>query len=160
MASSVLSNISQELAALAERVGPSVVAVQGLHRFASSGVLWRKNVVVTAAHTVAREQDTIVLLHQGKRVKAKLAGRDPGTDIAALRIEEDTNGPLPELGDSSAAKLGNLVLALARSRRGSVVASAGIIGGLSGEWRTWRGGRLDQNIRLDLALYSGFSGGA
>jgi len=160
MASSVLSNISQELAALAERVGPSVVAVQGLHRFASSGVLWRKNVVVTAAHTVAREQDTIVLLHQGKRVKAKLAGRDPGTDIAALRIEEDTSGPLSELGDSSAAKLGNLVLALARSRRGSVVASAGIIGGLSGEWRTWRGGRLDQNIRLDLALYSGFSGGA
>ena len=160
MASSVLSNISQELAALAERVGPSVVAVQGLHRFASSGVLWRKNVVVTAAHTVTREQDTIVLLHQGKRVKAKLAGRDPGTDIAALRIEEDTSGPLSELGDSSAAKLGNLVLALARSRRGNVVASAGIIGGLSGEWRTWRGGRLDQNIRLDLALYSGFSGGA
>jgi S1-C subfamily serine protease len=39
------------------------------------------------------------------------------------------------------------------------VASAGIIGGVSGEWRTWRGGRVDQNIRLDLAFYPGFSGG-
>jgi S1-C subfamily serine protease len=39
------------------------------------------------------------------------------------------------------------------------VASAGIIGGLGGELRTWRGGRLDHSIRLDLNLYSGFSGG-
>jgi S1-C subfamily serine protease len=39
------------------------------------------------------------------------------------------------------------------------VASSGIIGGISGEWRNRRGGQLDQHIRLDLALYPGFSGG-
>src|SRR5215472_1511911 len=47
----------------------------------------------------------------------------------------------------------------ARTRRGDLVASSGIIGGISGEWRNWRGGQLDQHIRLDLALYPGFSGG-
>jgi len=40
-----------------------------------------------------------------------------------------------------------------------LVASGGIIGGIGGEWRTWRGGRIDQSIRLDLELYPGFSGG-
>jgi S1-C subfamily serine protease len=39
------------------------------------------------------------------------------------------------------------------------VASSGIIGGISGEWRNQHGGQLDQHIRLDLALYPGFSGG-
>ncbi len=39
------------------------------------------------------------------------------------------------------------------------MASSGIIGGISGQWRNRRGGHLDQHIRLDLALYPGFSGG-
>jgi S1-C subfamily serine protease len=35
----------------------------------------------------------------------------------------------------------------------------GIVSAVSGEWRTWRGGRLDHYIRLDLTLYPGSSGG-
>jgi len=46
-----------------------------------------------------------------------------------------------------------------RTRRGDLLRAAGIIGGISGEWRNRRGGHLDQHIRLDLALYAGFSGG-
>src|SRR5262249_40103078 len=56
-------------------------------------------------------------------------------------------------------KLANFVLALGRTRSGNLVASSGIVGGLSGDWRTWRGGQVDQSIRLDLVLYPGFSGG-
>jgi S1-C subfamily serine protease len=91
-------------------------------------------------------------------VPAKLVGRDPSTDLAVLKIEEGTAGA-PQLGDSTSLKLGHLVLALGRTRRGDLVASSGIIGGVSGEWRNRRGGQLDQHIRLDLALYPGFSGG-
>ena len=90
-------------------------------------------------------------------VSAKLAGRDPSTDMAVLRIEEGSSGA-PDLGDSTSLRLGHLVLALGRTRRGDLVASTGIIGGISGEWRNRRG-NLDQHIRLDLALYPGFSGG-
>jgi S1-C subfamily serine protease len=36
----------------------------------------------------------------------------------------------------------------------------GIISAVSGAWRTWRGGRMDSYIRLDLTLYPGSSGGA
>jgi S1-C subfamily serine protease len=35
----------------------------------------------------------------------------------------------------------------------------GIVSAVGPEWRTWRGGRVDQFVRLDLAIYDGFSGG-
>src|SRR5207245_9229758 len=66
---------------------------------------------------------------------------------------------VPQCGYPAQLKLANFVLALGRTRSGNLVASAGIIGGIGGEWRTWRGGRIDQSIRLDLELYPGFSGG-
>jgi S1-C subfamily serine protease len=155
---SAISNFSQELAAAAEQAGSSVVTVYARHRVPSSGIRWRKGVVVTANHTVRREDDVAVLIHGGKRVSAKLAGRDPGTDLAVLKFE-DGDVATPQFGDPANVKLANFVLALGRTRSGNLVASAGIVGGLGGEWRTWRGGRIDQSIRLDLALYPGFSGG-
>jgi len=154
---SVLASFSQELTAAAEKAGPSVVTVNARHRVPSSGIHWRRGIVVTANHTVRREDDITVLIHGGKRASAKLAGRDPGTDLAVLKLDQETD--LPQFADSANLKLANFVLALGRTRFGNLVASAGIIGGLGGEWRTWRGGRIDQNIRLDLALYPGFSGG-
>ena len=122
------------------------------------GIKWKKGVVVTVHHGVQRDEDIKVLLGGGRVVPAKLAGRDPGTDIAVLRIEEGSSSAL-QFGDSTSLRLGHLVLALGRTRRGDLVASSGIIGGISGEWRNRRGGQLDQHIRLDLALYPGFSGG-
>jgi S1-C subfamily serine protease len=156
---SVFSSFSQELAAAAEQAGPSVVTVHARHRVPSSGIHWRKGIVVTANHTVRREDDIAVLGHAGKRATAKLAGRDPGTDLAVLRLDQDDTSAIPQFADAANLKLANFVLALGRTRIGNLVASAGIVGGLGGEWRTWHGGRIDQNIRLDLSLYPGFSGG-
>jgi S1-C subfamily serine protease len=158
MTSSILETISNEFAAAAEKVGSSVVAVHARRGMPTSGIEWKKGVVVTVHHGVQRDEDIKVLLDGGRAVSGKLAGRDPSTDIAVLRIEEVSSGA-PELGDSTSLRLGHLVLALGRTRRGDLVASSGIIGGISGEWRNRRGGQLDQHIRLDLALYPGFSGG-
>jgi S1-C subfamily serine protease len=158
MANSILETISNEFAAAAERVGGSVVAVQARRWMPTSGIEWKKGVIVTVHHGVQRDEDIKVLLDGGRSVSAKLVGRDPSTDIAVLSIEEGSSGKL-QFGDSSSLRLGHLVLALGRTRRGDLVASSGTIGGISGEWRNRRGGNLDQHIRLDLALYPGFSGG-
>jgi S1-C subfamily serine protease len=158
MANSILETISNEFAAAAEKVGSSVVAVHARRWMPTSGIEWKKGVVVTVHHGVQRDEDIKVLLPGGRAVSAKLAGRDPSTDIAALRIEDGSSGA-PQLGDSTSLRLGHLVLALGRTRRGDLVTSSGIIGGISGEWRSRRGGQIDQHIRLDLALYPGFSGG-
>jgi S1-C subfamily serine protease len=158
MANSILETISSEFASAAEKVGSSVVAVHARRWMPTSGIEWKKGVVVTVHHGVQRDEDIKVLLGSGRAVSAKLAGRDPSTDIAVLRIEEGSSSA-PQLGDSTSLRLGHLVLALGRTRRGDLVASSGIIGGISGEWRNRRGGQLDQHIRLDLALYPEFSGG-
>jgi S1-C subfamily serine protease len=158
MANSILETISSEFASAAEKVGSSVVAVHARRWMPTSGIEWKKGVVITVHHGVQRDEDIKVLLGGGRAVSAKLSGRDPSTDIAVLRIEEGSNSA-PQLGDSTSLRLGHLVLALGRTRRGDLVASSGIIGGISGEWSNQRGGNLDQHIRLDLALYPGFSGG-
>src|SRR5437764_11304976 len=158
MAASALAKYSDELAAAAAQAGPSVVTVYARRRIPSSGIYWRDGVVVTADHTIRREDEIKVFLPDGKRVAVQLAGRDPGTDVAVLKLESGKT-QVPQFGDPAHLKLANFVLALGRTRSGNLVASAGIIGGIGGEWRTWRGGRIDQSIRLDLELYPGFSGG-
>jgi S1-C subfamily serine protease len=158
MASSILETISNEFASAAEKVGGSVVAVHARRWMPTSGMEWKKGVIVTVHHGVQRDEDIKVLLDGDRSVSAKLVGRDPSTDLAVLKIEEGCSST-PPLGDSVTLRLGHLVLALGRTRRGDLVASSGIIGGISGEWRNRRGGQLDQHIRLDLALYPGFSGG-
>lgn len=159
MATSVLETLSNEFASAASSVSGSVAAVYGRRWMPSSGIQWQKGVFVTADHTIRREEDIPVSLEPDKPLKARLAGRDPSTDLAVLKIEDDITAPVPQFGDSSSLKIGHFVMALGRSRGSKLVASAGIVGGLGGEWEPRRGGRIDQHIRLDLELYPGFSGG-
>src|SRR5260370_17110859 len=121
----------------------------------TSGIEWKKGVIVTVQEGVQSDEDIKVLLDGGRTVSAKLAGRDPSTDVAVLRIQEGSSGS-PQLGDSTSLRLGHLVLALGRTRRGDLVASSGIIGGISGGGRSRRGGQNDQHIRPRPPLYPGF----
>src|ERR1700739_2337287 len=88
MSNSILEAISGEFASAAEKVGSSVVAVHARRWMPTSGIEWKKGVVVTVQHGVQRDEDIKVLLGGGRAVSAKLAGRDPSTDIAVLTIEE------------------------------------------------------------------------
>ena len=155
---STLSALSNDIAAATERGGRSVVAVHGRQHMPSSGVLWRQNVVVTADHALKREEEITVTLPDGRNIPATLAGRDAGTDLAVLKLE-GAGEAAADLGDGAALKVGHVVVALARSGERGVNASLGVISGLSGAWRTWRSGHVEQLVRLDLALYPGFSGG-
>jgi S1-C subfamily serine protease len=153
-----LTNLSDTLAATVERLGKSVVAVHARQRFSSSGVFWRPDVIVTAEHTIRREDEITVTLPGGKRVPATLAGSDPGTDLAVLKLSEP--GGEPAVSAATVPKPGHLALSVGRSEDSGVNATLGIVSAVSGAWRTWRGGRLDHYIRLDLTLYPGSSGGA
>jgi S1-C subfamily serine protease len=155
---STLSALSNDIAAAVERASRAVVAVHGRQHMPSSGVLWRPNVVVTAEHTLKRDEEITITLADGSTVPASLAGRDSGTDLAVLKLEAGATGAA-DLGDVASLKVGHLVVALGRSTERGVTASLGVISGLGGAWRTWRSGHVDQLVRLDVALYPGFSGG-
>jgi S1-C subfamily serine protease len=158
LASGNLEALSNSLAAVVERAGKSVVAVHARPRFASAGVIWGPGVIVTAEHTVRREEEITVTLPDGSDHAAALVGSDSGTDIAVLKLAQ----PAGELArpSSSEPRPGNLALAIGRSENSGVNATLGIISAVSGSWRTWRGGRLDQYIRLDLTMYPSSSGAA
>lgn len=154
---SVLAGLSHDLASTVELVGRSVVAIHARRRIPSSGVVWRPGVVVAASHTIARDEDIGVTLASGRTAAATLAGRDQATDLAVLRLEETAVPPV-ERGEEQELQVGRLVLALGRPGP-QLTASLGIVSAVGGEWRTWQGGRVERFVRLDLAIYDGFSGG-
>jgi S1-C subfamily serine protease len=153
--------LSNDLATAVERTGPAVVAVHARPRTPSSGVSWQQGVVVTANHTVKRDEEITLTAADGRTLPAKLEGRDPGTDLAVLR-HEAADLPVAETGDAASLKVGHLVLAVGRregSGEESFPAGLGAVSSAGGPWRTWRGGEIDRFLRLDLAIFLGFSGG-
>jgi len=157
MASSLVS-LSNELASLVDSSAAPVVAVHGRPRFNSSGVHWSPGIVVTAEHTLRHDDDIVVRTGAGDELRAEIAGRDPGTDLAVLRIKDLTIPRAPKSEDSR-HRPGNLIVAVGRNKN-SANAALGVISSLGAASQTWRGGKLDQVIRLDLALHPVASGGA
>jgi S1-C subfamily serine protease len=155
---SALLALSNDLAGAVECASRSVVAVHARPRIPSSGVHWRPGVIVTADHTIKRDEEVSIGLPDGRMIPAVVAGRDASTDLAALKLQE-AEFPAAEIGDAASLRVGHMVLAVARVGERGVSASWGVISALGGPWRTWHGGQIDQFIRPDLSLYPGFSGG-
>jgi S1-C subfamily serine protease len=151
-----LATLSNEIAGVVAGTAGKVVAVDGRPRFGSSGVFWRPGVIVTAEHTIRREDEIKVTFPDGSSAAATVAGSDPGTDLAVLKT--DRPGTVAAVAAADPVP-GALALAIGRSPDSGVNATLGIVSAVSGSWRTWRGGRLDRYIRLDLTLYPGSSGG-
>ena len=155
---SALSELSSQLAAAVESAGRSIVAIHARRRIPSSGIIWRDGVIVSASHTVRSEGEISVTLADGASVKATIAGRDSATDLIVLRVKGNSAAKAAPRADASALRVGSLVLAVGRPGR-DVSASFGIISAVGEGWRTWQGARIDRVLRLDLAVYDGFSGG-
>ena len=81
-----LTSFSNELSKLVQQASSSVVAVHARRRFPSSGVHWGPDLVVTADHTISRDDDIRVTLPDGRSADATLLGRAPGADLAALKV--------------------------------------------------------------------------
>lgn len=153
-----LAALSDDLAAAVETAGRSVVAIHARRRIPASGVIWQPGIVVAAHHTIQRDDDIGVTLHDGATVPATLAGRDPSTDLAVLRLADSGAGAPAAAPATEPVRVGQLMLALGRPGT-AVTATLGIVSAVGGEWRTWHGGTIDQFVRLDLSIYDGFSGG-
>ncbi|MBI3369587.1 MAG: trypsin-like peptidase domain-containing protein [Burkholderiales bacterium] len=139
------------------RVAASVVGV-GARRRSASGLAWRDGVVVTTASAVWRASQASLVLPDGEQVSGEVRGIDASTDLAAIAVAAGSL-PLPQRADADAApRVGEFVFAVGREPSGLVQASFGHIGSVAGEWRTWRGGRVDRFVRLDGGLYPGLDG--
>ena len=161
--SSALRALSNDLTAAVDRAARSVVAIHARPRIPASGIYWRDGIIVATSHTIRKEQDIAVTLPNGTRATAQLVGRDGGTDLAVLRLDATPAAnavSVPERAPEAALRVGTLVLAVGRPGDEGVSTSLGIISAVADKWRTWSGGEIDKFVRLDLAIYDGFSGGA
>src|SRR5213083_3166474 len=102
--SAELIELSNALAQVTEHAAASLVAIHTESRGSSSGVLWREGVIVTAEHALRRDEEIQVTLPDGRVVPATLAGRDPSTDLAVLKVEAASLPPA-DIADASSLKV-------------------------------------------------------
>jgi S1-C subfamily serine protease len=153
-----LSQISDAMQALVEKTARRVVAVNAGDRNAASGILWRAGLIVTADEALGDDESIELMMPDGSVAAGTLAGRDPSTDIALLRVgvEVETLDPFKT---ADALKAGHLAVSVGRTSNGEVAAS-GIVKECGASWRSWAGGLIDRRILLDLALDRRAHGGA
>ncbi|HAJ37272.1 MAG TPA: signal protein PDZ [Chloroflexi bacterium] len=156
--SDILKNFSSAMAGLVESAGASIVRVEGRNRLAASGIVYAADgVIITAHHVVERDDDLRVGLPGGETVAATLVGRDPGADLAVLRVADAALTAATWI-DASDLRVGNLVLALGRPGA-SLQATLGVVSALGKAWRTGAGSEIDRYLQTDVVMYPGFSGG-
>jgi S1-C subfamily serine protease len=154
---SALTAFSNQLADVIDRAAPSVVQVHGRGR-PGSGMVHAPDVVLTTARALGGEDGIHVRRHDGTTLDAQLAGWDPTTNLAVLRVP--TLG-LPHFTPSARLpRVGHLAVALARSWSNSLTASTGIVSVVGGPLQTGRHRAIDQVIRTTAPMHDGFSGGA
>ena len=157
MTKNILVELSDAIADAAERAGKSTVLVDARRKFPASGIAFSKDLILTADHVVEREEDIKVILADGAEVAAHLAGRDPGTDLAVLKLDRPEATPAEV--SNTPARVGQFVLAIGRPSTNGIESSFGTVNSISGPVRTGRGSMLERYIKTDVVSYPGFSGG-
>jgi S1-C subfamily serine protease len=147
MSADVIEQMSE---ALADRVAAAtcVVAVRAGHRH-HSGILWQPEMVVTSEQLLG-ERTEFTVAHGGTTAAAKLAGRDPGTNVALLRLDMPLDGALPDAAPMP--RVGSLALVLGAEAAGAPTGRLAMLHAVGTEWHSQAGGRIDALLRLDTRL--------
>jgi S1-C subfamily serine protease len=159
MTSDLLMTFSDQLADAVAAAAPSVVQVHGRRRPAT-GLVYADDVVLTTARALGREDGLHVRRHDGQTLDAELAGWDPATSLAVLRVSALGVNPIVFAPQAPPPRVGQLALAVARSWSNAVTASAGIVSVIGGPLPTGRRRAIEQVIRTTAPMHDGFAGGA
>jgi S1-C subfamily serine protease len=126
-----------------------------------SGIVIDDNgTVLTNYHVVENAIKVTVSLEKGKTVDAQVVGKDPSNDLAVLRIHPDGLQLHPlTLGDSSAAQVGDPVLAIGNPFDLERTLTTGVISALQRQITAPNGFTIDNVLQTDAPINPGNSGG-
>src|SRR6266446_147279 len=145
----LLTQFSNALAARAEAAKNAVVAIRLAHGRHMTGMVWRSEIVIASEQSLPRKDDFELVAAGGSVRTAKIAGRDPSTNIAVLRLAASIALPSISAGD---AKTGAVALAIGADGTGGASARLGLVNLAGAEWHSSRGGLIDRRIVLDVSL--------
>jgi len=151
-----LAQFSDALTARAELAKNAVVAIRLAHGRHITGMAWRSDVVVASEQSLPRKDDFEIVTAGGSVVAARLAGRDPSTNVAILRLAEPIASPSITAGE---ARTGAVALAIGADGTGGASVRLGLVNLAGPEWHSSRGGLIDRRIVLDIRLAHREEGG-
>jgi S1-C subfamily serine protease len=154
----VFHALDQGLAAAVAAASPAVVHVSRGHA-GGTGIAWSEDLVVTSSYHTPDKTKVGIATGDGNLDlrDAEVIGRDPGTDVALLRVLGGGLTPAT-LREVDGLAVGNLALAVGRPGR-SARASLRAVGVLGPEIETPAGGKLDRYVESDRQIPRGFAGG-
>lgn len=150
MTSTIFTDLSNKLGDMVEQIARHVVEVQS-HRSLASGFFWRNDLIVTPDETLADDGAIKIELSDGTVADATLAGRDPATDIALLRVAGIEGRTVS--WTTQVTRSGSLAVIVGAAESAPLVAF-GAIAAAGPAWQSMRGGTIDARIELDLRLRS------
>lgn len=122
----------------------------------SGFVIDASGLVITNNHVIDGADEITVSFNNGTKLKAKLLGKDPKTDIALLKVTPEKPLKAVSLGDSDKMRVGDWVVAIGNPFGLGGTVTAGII---SARNRDINAGPYDNFIQTDAAINRGNSGG-
>ena len=122
----------------------------------SGFVIGADGLIVTNNHVIAEADEISIILHDDTRLKAKVVGRDPKTDLALLRVKPAKPLTAVSFGDSDTTRVGDWVLAIGNPFGLGGTVTAGIV---SARARNINAGPYDDFIQTDASINRGNSGG-
>jgi S1-C subfamily serine protease len=152
-----LTQLSESFADAVSTAASSVIQVHGAGSPAS-GIIFAPHVVITTLRALGREDGLHVRGHEGPEMEADLAGWDPTTSLALLRVAGLAGAPIKPA--TIQPRVGHLTLAVGRSWSNALSASAGIVAVIGGPLQTGRRRAIDQVLRTTAPMHDGFAGGA
>jgi S1-C subfamily serine protease len=152
-----LDELSAGMRRAVSRAADFTVGVDGRDGYPSTGVVYDAKRILSADHSVEREEDIQILLPDGSNQRARVAGRDPLSDLVLLELDRGTGSSVDTTEQNTG--VGQLVLALGRPTEEGIQASLGILSITNGTYRAHRGASLEGVMRSDARRFPGFAGG-
>jgi S1-C subfamily serine protease len=157
----LLDAYSRAVIGAADAVEPAVLQIrhEDPRGGAGSGVVFTSDgYVLTNSHVVGNAKKLIATFPDGRSMGTTLVGNDPDTDLAVLRLDGEAPA-FARIGDASALKVGQLVIAIGNPFGFQATVTAGVVSALGRTLRARTGRLIDSIIQTDAALNPGNSGG-